>query len=90
MRRGTLQLTLPRGTKLESILGELPDVLQRTTAIAPEPAPTATITGLNGDGIVIEIIFWTSAEAETLGDARSHAILAVDQLLSQYPSVNVK
>jgi small-conductance mechanosensitive channel len=90
MRRITLQLTLPRGTQLESILSELPDVLQRTTAIAPEPAPTATITGLSGDGVIIEIAFWTATESEPLGDARSHAILAVDRLLREHPAVNVK
>lgn len=90
MRRITLQLTLPRGTSLESILKELPDVLQRTTAVAPEPTPTATITGLSGDGVVVEIAFWTASESESLGDARSHAILAVDRLLREHPSVNVK
>jgi small conductance mechanosensitive channel len=90
MRRITLQLTLPRGTPLEQILTQLPDVLQRTTAIAPEPVPTATISGLNGDGVVIDVAFWTATQAESLGDARSHAILAVDRLLREHHAVNVK
>lgn len=90
LRRITLQLTLPRGTSLENILKELPDVLQRTTAVAPEPTPTATITGLSGDGVVVEIAFWTATDAESHGDARSHAILAVDRLLHELPSVTVK
>lgn len=90
LRRITLQLTLPRGTSLENILKELPDVLQRTTAVAPEPTPTAAITGLSGDGVVVEIAFWTAADAESHGDARSHAILAVDRLLHELPSVTVK
>jgi small-conductance mechanosensitive channel len=90
LRRVTLQITLPRGTNLESILAELPDVLQRTAAIAPEPAPTATIIGLNGDGVIIELAFWTVAEPESLGDARSHAILAVDRLLREHPAIIIK
>lgn len=90
MRRITLQLTLPRSTKIESLLKELPDILQRTTAIAPEPAPTATIAGLSGDGVIIDIVFWSATEVETVNDVRSHAIIAINSLLREHPLVNVK
>jgi small-conductance mechanosensitive channel len=91
MRRMTLQLTLPRGTKMDSILKEIPDMLQHTiAAIAPAPAPTAAVSGLSGEGVMIEIAFWTNSDTASLSDVRTHAILAVDRLLRDHPSVNVK
>ena len=90
LRRITVHLTLPRGSQIEGIMREIPDVLRRTTTIAPEPAPTATIMGLNDNGIRIEIAFWANSEAVALSDARSSAILSIDRFLGNHPHVSVE
>ena len=90
LRRITLQLTVPRGSRTDTILNELPAILQRTTGIAPEPAPTVEVSSLSNDGIGIGVAFWATAEAESLGTARSHAILAVDQFLHQQSYLSIK
>lgn len=89
LRRLVLQLTIPRGSQTEHIINELPALLQRTPDIAPEPAPTIGVVGLNNDGISIGITFWATADAETSGTARSNAILTVDQFMNQ-PNISIK
>lgn len=90
MRRLTLKVTLPRDTAIERILKEIPDIIQHATAVAPKPIPTATITGISGDTVIVEIAFWTASETHELDDARSQAILAVDRLLREHPSVTIQ
>lgn len=90
LRRIAIQVTIPRGSHTNTILTELPAVLQRTNAVAPEPAPTVEVTGLSNDGINIGITCWATAEAEANGTARSNAILAVDQFLHQQSYISIK
>lgn len=90
LRRITLQLTMPRESNIETITREIPDVLQRTHAIAPEPMPTATAIGLHGDTMIIEVAFWVNGTDVSPDEARSNAILAVDRFLGHQPQINVQ
>jgi small conductance mechanosensitive channel len=90
LRRNTLHLTIPRDTQTDTLLQELPDILQRTAAIAPEPAPITVITGLSGDSMTVEISFWSTADAESNGSARTNAILAINRLFVGQSTLQLK